>query len=77
MLGALLLNGAAFAELIYISLWLQSIGGLSPLQAGCVFIPLSVLSFVRGRRRRAVAADAAAAVRPRRRAAADRRRRRC
>jgi EmrB/QacA subfamily drug resistance transporter len=45
MLGALLLNGAAFAELIYISLWLQSIGGLSPLQAGCVFIPLSALSF--------------------------------
>jgi MFS family permease len=27
------------------SLWLQSIGGLSPLQAGCVFIPLSALSF--------------------------------
>jgi EmrB/QacA subfamily drug resistance transporter len=45
MLGALLLNGAAFAELIYTSLWLQSIGGLSPLQAGCVFIPLSALSF--------------------------------
>ena len=45
MLGALVLNGAAFAELVYISLWLQSIGGLSPLQAGCVFIPLSALSF--------------------------------
>ena len=40
-----MLNGAAFAALIYISLWLQSIGGLSPLQAGCVFIPLSALSF--------------------------------
>jgi hypothetical protein len=39
------LNGAAFAELVYVSLWLQSIGGLSPLQAGCVFIPLSALSF--------------------------------
>jgi EmrB/QacA subfamily drug resistance transporter len=46
MVGALLLNGAAFAALIYTSLWLQSIGGLSPLQAGCVFIPLSVVSFV-------------------------------
>jgi EmrB/QacA subfamily drug resistance transporter len=45
MLGALLLNGAAFAALIYTSLWLQSIGGLSPLQTGCVFIPLSALSF--------------------------------
>jgi EmrB/QacA subfamily drug resistance transporter len=45
MLGALVLNGAAFAELIYASLWLQSIGGLSPLQAGCVFIPQSAVSF--------------------------------
>ena len=45
MLGALVLNAAAFASLIYTSLWLQSIGGLSPLQAGCVFIPLSGLSF--------------------------------
>ncbi|MCF6744622.1 MFS transporter [Blastococcus sp. KM273128] len=45
MLAALLLNGAAFAQLIYISLWLQSICGLSPLQAGLVFIPLSALSF--------------------------------
>jgi EmrB/QacA subfamily drug resistance transporter len=46
MAGALLLNASAFAALIYTSLWLQSIGGLSPLQAGCVFIPLSVTSFV-------------------------------
>jgi EmrB/QacA subfamily drug resistance transporter len=45
MLGALVLNGAAFASLVYISLWLQSIGGLSPLQAGCVLIPLSAPSF--------------------------------
>jgi EmrB/QacA subfamily drug resistance transporter len=45
MLGALLLNGSAFAALIFTSLWLQSVGGLSPLQAGCVFIPLSVTSF--------------------------------
>jgi EmrB/QacA subfamily drug resistance transporter len=45
MLGSLLLNAAAFAALIYMSLWLQSIGGLSPLQAGCVFIPLSAFSF--------------------------------
>jgi predicted MFS family arabinose efflux permease len=46
MVGALLLNASAFAALIYTSLWLQSIGRLSPLQAGCVFIPLSVVSFV-------------------------------
>ena len=45
MVGALLLNAAAFAASVYTSLWLQSIGNLSPLQAGCVFIPLSVASF--------------------------------
>jgi len=46
MLGSLLLNLAAFASSIYLSLWLQSILGLSPLQAGLVFIPLSLVSFV-------------------------------
>ena len=46
MVAALVVNTAAFASLIYISLWLQSIGRLSPLQAGCVFIPLSALSFL-------------------------------
>ena len=45
MLGALLLNAAAFASSLFISLWLQSVLGLSPLQGGLVFIPLSVLSF--------------------------------
>jgi len=46
MVAALVVNTAAFASLVYISLWLQSIGHLSPLQAGCVFIPLSALSFL-------------------------------
>ncbi|MCZ2824678.1 MULTISPECIES: MFS transporter [unclassified Modestobacter] len=46
MLGALLLNAAAFSGSLYISLWLQSVLGLSPLQAGLVFIPLSAFSFV-------------------------------
>jgi EmrB/QacA subfamily drug resistance transporter len=45
MLGALLLNGAAFSSSLYLSLWLQSVLGLSPLQAGLVFIPLSLISF--------------------------------
>jgi EmrB/QacA subfamily drug resistance transporter len=45
MLCALLLNAAAFSASIYTSLWLQSILGLSPLQGGLVFIPLSLLSF--------------------------------
>jgi EmrB/QacA subfamily drug resistance transporter len=46
MAGGLLLNAAAFSELIYASLWLQSIEGMTPLQAGLVFIPLSLMSFV-------------------------------
>jgi EmrB/QacA subfamily drug resistance transporter len=46
MLGALLLNGAAFSASLYTSLWLQSVLGLSPLQGGLVFIPLSACSFV-------------------------------
>src|SRR3954452_23337466 len=45
MLGALLLNGAAFSASLYTSLWLQSVLGLSPLQGGLVFIPLSGFSF--------------------------------
>jgi EmrB/QacA subfamily drug resistance transporter len=46
MIGALLLNAAAFSASLYTSLWLQSVLGLSPLQAGLVFIPLSACSFV-------------------------------
>ncbi|MPQ97570.1 DHA2 family efflux MFS transporter permease subunit [Modestobacter sp. I12A-02628] len=46
MLGALLLNAAAFSSSLYTSLWLQSILGLSPLQGGLVFVPLSLVSFV-------------------------------
>ncbi|KQS66452.1 multidrug MFS transporter [Modestobacter sp. Leaf380] len=45
MIGSLLLNLSAFAGSLYLSLWLQSILGLSPLQAGAVFIPLSAVSF--------------------------------
>jgi EmrB/QacA subfamily drug resistance transporter len=46
MAGSLLLNASAFASLVSTSLWLQSVGGLSPLQAGLVFAPLSLVSFV-------------------------------
>ncbi len=45
MLGALVLNAAAFSASLYTSLWLQSVLGLSPLQAGLVFVPLSLTSF--------------------------------
>src|SRR3954447_14824051 len=45
MAGALLFNAAAFSELIYASLWLQSVRGMTPLHAGLVFVPLSAMSF--------------------------------
>jgi len=45
MLGALLLNAAAFSASLYTSLWLQSVLGLTPLKGGLVFIPLSGFSF--------------------------------
>ncbi len=46
MTAALVLQAAAFADLALVSLWLQSVLGLSPIRAGLVVIPLSVASFV-------------------------------
>ncbi|MET9884383.1 DHA2 family efflux MFS transporter permease subunit [Streptomyces sp. NPDC006430] len=54
MAGALLLSGAAFSYLMYVSLWLQSAEGMGPVAAGLVLVPLSLASF-------AVAAVAAVA----------------
>jgi EmrB/QacA subfamily drug resistance transporter len=45
-LGGLLLNAAAFAQLTYISLWLQQALNLSPLNAGLAVCPLALASFV-------------------------------
>ncbi|MFJ6214240.1 MFS transporter [Streptomyces sp. NPDC092296] len=44
--AALLLNVAAFAHLTYTSIWLQSVLGLSPIQAGLTVCPLALASFV-------------------------------
>ena len=53
MIGAALLSGAAFGGLAYVSIWLQSVLGLSPVDAGLVFLPLSggalVVSALAGR----------------------------
>ncbi|MGW7101296.1 MFS transporter [Streptomyces sp. NPDC054838] len=46
MAAALLLSGAAFSYLMYVSLWLQSVEGLSPVGAGLVVVPLSLASFL-------------------------------
>jgi EmrB/QacA subfamily drug resistance transporter len=47
LIGALLLNAAAFAYLVYSSLWLQTSLGLSPIRAGLQgSAPLSLAAFV-------------------------------
>ncbi|MFE2474762.1 DHA2 family efflux MFS transporter permease subunit [Streptomyces sp. NPDC059389] len=45
MAGALLLSGAAFSYLMYVSLWLQSAEGMGPVSAGLVLVPLSISAF--------------------------------
>ncbi|MGW3323567.1 DHA2 family efflux MFS transporter permease subunit [Streptomyces virginiae] len=46
MAAGLLLSGAAFSYLMYVSLWLQSAEGMSPVGAGLVLLPLSAAGFV-------------------------------
>ncbi|SDP39394.1 drug resistance transporter, EmrB/QacA subfamily [Nakamurella panacisegetis] len=45
LLAALILNLAAFASLTYTSIWLQSVLGLSPIEAGLVGLPLAGAAF--------------------------------
>jgi EmrB/QacA subfamily drug resistance transporter len=46
MLAALLINFAAFAYFTYTSIWLQSLIGLSPIEAGLTGLPLSASAFL-------------------------------
>ncbi|MFG2878155.1 MFS transporter [Streptomyces sp. NPDC048337] len=46
MAAGLLLSGAAFSYLMYVSLWLQSAEGMGPVGAGLVLLPLSAAGFV-------------------------------
>jgi hypothetical protein len=46
MAGAVLFSGAAFSANLYISLWLQSVLGFSPLVTGVLFLPLALASLV-------------------------------
>lgn len=45
MLAAVILSAAAFAHLALVSLWLQTVLGLSPIRAGLAVVPLSLASF--------------------------------
>jgi EmrB/QacA subfamily drug resistance transporter len=44
--GALLYQAAAFSGLVYVSLWLQNVLGLSPIRGGLALMPLAGASFV-------------------------------
>jgi MFS family permease len=46
IVGAGLMNFAAFASFTYTSIWLQSVLGLSPIDAGLTGLPLSLAAFV-------------------------------
>ncbi|WP_405832041.1 MULTISPECIES: MFS transporter [unclassified Streptomyces] len=46
MAAGLLLSGAAFSYLMYVSLWLQSAEGMGPVGGGLVLLPLSAAGFV-------------------------------
>ncbi len=46
MAGAVLLQAGAFGSLVLVSLWLQSLLGLSPIRAGLALTPLAVASFI-------------------------------
>lgn len=46
MIAALMLSFAAFASFTYTSIWLQSVLGMSPIEAGLTGLPLSVAAFV-------------------------------
>ncbi|MFD4352801.1 MFS transporter [Nocardia sp. NPDC058518] len=46
LVAAVTLFLAAFAALMYTSIWLQSVGGMSPIEAGLVGLPLSIMAFL-------------------------------
>jgi predicted MFS family arabinose efflux permease len=45
LIAGALLSAAAWASMAYLSLWLQSVLGLSPIQAGLVVLPASLSAF--------------------------------
>lgn len=46
MAAALLMSGAAFGYMMYVSLWLQSAEGMGPVAAGLTMLPMSLAAFV-------------------------------
>ncbi|MFI6344274.1 MFS transporter [Streptomyces sp. NPDC050560] len=46
MFGAVVFSAAAFANLVYVSVWAQSVLHFSPVKAGLILMPFSGMSFV-------------------------------
>jgi EmrB/QacA subfamily drug resistance transporter len=46
LIAGLVLSLAAFSALTYVSIWLQTVQGLSPIQAGLTGLPLSLAAFI-------------------------------
>ncbi|BBC32397.1 hypothetical protein SGFS_036910 [Streptomyces graminofaciens] len=46
MTGALVFSAAAFANLVFVSVWAQTVLDFSPVKAGLILMPLSLMSFV-------------------------------
>jgi MFS family permease len=46
MIGALTIQAGAFSAMAYTSIWLQSVLGLGPIEAGAIFLPMSLVSLV-------------------------------
>ncbi|MEV0198826.1 MFS transporter [Nonomuraea sp. NPDC050691] len=46
MLAGAALTASAFAHLVFVSLWAQSVAGLSPMMAGLALTPLAAVAFV-------------------------------
>ncbi|MFE9098257.1 MFS transporter [Streptomyces sp. NPDC007264] len=46
MAGAVVFSAAAFANLVFVSVWAQSVLGFGPVKAGLILMPFSGMSFV-------------------------------
>ncbi|MFJ7073633.1 MFS transporter [Streptomyces sp. NPDC098781] len=46
MTGAVVFSAAAFANLVFVSVWAQSVLGFSPVKAGLILMPFSAMSFL-------------------------------
>ncbi|MFF5533306.1 MFS transporter [Streptomyces cinerochromogenes] len=46
MLGSFAFNGVAFGGIAYLSLWMQTLLGLSPVRAGLTLLPMTAVSMV-------------------------------